>query len=132
MTLRINNESFWEISAAFLLDSRFRFGDRPAVTKFVYLPTDDVLVLGSGRETPSHKALMSSYKAKELTDTTHWVRGIVLRDKRIIYYRQGVQDLDWYARTTEMLKRNGLPDSYTIAWGPDAKLKFKDELAGFP
>ena len=29
MPLRINNESFWEISAAFLLDSRFRFGDRP-------------------------------------------------------------------------------------------------------
>jgi hypothetical protein len=67
-----------------------------------------------------------------LTDTTHWVRGIVLRDKRTIYYRQGVQDLDWYAQTTEMLKRNGMPDSYSVAWGPEAKLKLKDALAGFP
>ena len=75
---------------------------------------------------------MSSYQAKELTDTTHWVRGIVLRDKRIIYYRQGVQDLDWYAQTTRMLKRTVCPTAYSIAWGPDAKQRLKDELAGFP
>ena len=132
MPLRIHNESFWEISPAFLLDSRFRFGDRTPVTKFVYLPTDDVLVFGSGREIPSHKALMSSYRPKELTDTTHWVRGIVLRDKRIVYYRQGVQDLNWYPQTTRMLRQNGMPDTYSVAWGPDAKLRLKAELEGFP
>ena len=132
MTLRIQHESFWEIAPDFLLNSRFRFGDRPLATKFVYLPGDEVLVLGFGQAAPSHKALMSSYKDKKETDTSHWVRGIFLRDQRIIYYRQGVRDLAWYDETTRMLRHHGMPAECRVAWGLEAKRDFKEELSGFP
>jgi hypothetical protein len=132
MTLRIHNESFWDISPDFVLDSRFRFGERPAVTKFVFRPPEAVLILGYGRDIPSHKALMSSYLDKTATDTTLWVRGIVLRAESIIYYRQGVRDLDWYRATTEMLRALGLPSRYTVQWGEEAKRRLKPQLEGYP
>ena len=132
MPLRIWNQSFWDVSPDFVLDSRFRFAERPLATKFVYLPDEEVLVLGAGREIPSHKALMSSYRDKGSTDTTSWVRGIVLRGKRVIYYRQGVRQLEWYGQTTAMLERHGLPETYTVAWGAEAKQALKEDLEGYP
>lgn len=132
MPLRIQNASFWDISAEFLLDSRFRFDKRATATKFVYLPDEEVLVLGVGRETPSHKALMSSYRDKVSIDTSRWVRGIVLREKRIVYYRQGVVEEAWYDRTTAMLREHGLPAGYSVLWGPDAKRSLKEDLEGYP
>jgi hypothetical protein len=132
MTLSIQNESFWEISSEFLLHSRSLFGNRPPVTKFVYRPPEEILVLGSGLDIPSHKALMSSYQSKNLTHTGHWVRGILLREKSIIYYRQGVVELGWYDLTTEMLKQHGMPSSYTVRWGSEAKRDLKEDIAPFP
>lgn len=75
---------------------------------------------------------MSSYHSKNLTDTGHWVRGIFLREKSIIYYRQGVVDLRWYDLTTEMLKEHGMPSSYTVRWGPEARRDLKEDIAPFP
>lgn len=132
MTLRIQNASFWDLSKDFLLDSRFRFEPRQQVTKFVYLPDEEVLVLGTGKETPSHKALMSAFLKRDQTDTSRWVRAVVLRGRKIVYYRQGVLNLEWYDRTTEMLRRNGLPATYKVAWGPQAKKELAGDLAGFP
>ena len=130
--MRIQNESFWEISKEWVLDSRFRFGEAGLVTKFVYQPEERVLILGSGREYPTHKALISSYGCKKQTDTSHWVRGIVLREKELIYYRQGVQDAQWYDQTSKMLQSHGLPSTYRIVWGREAKYDLKEDLAGFP
>jgi len=130
--MRIQNESFWEISKECVLDSRFRFGDGGLVTKFVYQPEERVLVLGSGREYPTHKALISSYACKKRTDTSYWVRGIVLREKGLVYYRQGVQDPQWYDQTSDMLRTHGLPGAYRIVWGREAKDNLKEDLAGFP
>ena len=132
MPLRIQHERFWQLSDDFILDSRFRFGDRPPVTKFVYSPTHDLIVLGTGHETPSHKALISAFVPKKSIDTSYWVRGILLRPLKIVYYRQGVRELDWYRQTTEMLKTNGLPDEYRIRWGPEAKEGLGSELEFFP
>ena len=132
MALHIQNENFWDVSPVFVLDSHFKFGDKPLVTKFVYLPEEKVLILGTGRETPSHKALMSSYRSKEFTDTTHWVRAIVLRERKIIYYRQGVLDVDWYRQTTEMLRSYGMDAAYSALWGSEAKGLLKEDLSGFP
>ena len=132
MPLRIQNASFWDISPGFLLDSTFRFDKREPATKFVYLPDEEVLVLGVGREAPSHKALMSSYRPKIEIDTSRWVRGIVLREKRIVYYRQGVRDTAWYDRTTAMLRAHGLPSGYVVLWGSEAKRSLKKDLEGYP
>ena len=132
MALCIQNESFWDVSRVFVLDSRFKFGDRPQVTKFVYLPEEEMLILGAGRETPSHKALMSAYRSKEFTDTSHWVRAIFLRDKKIIYFRQGVLNPDWYGQTADMLKNCGMAATYSTLWGPRAKSELKEHLSGFP
>ncbi len=132
MLLRIQHESFWEISREFILDSRFRFGNDGPVTKFVYQPEEELMVLGAGKEVPSHKALISSYVCKIRTDTSNWVRGIVLRDKKVIYYRQGVRDLLWYDQTTAMLCSHGLPGDYRILWGAEAKQRLKDDLACYP
>lgn len=132
MPLRIYNESFWNLEPEFVLDSRFRFGDHPQATKFVYRVPEEVLVLGSGREVPSHKALMSSYREKLATDTSHWVRGIVLRARRTIYCRQGVADATWYDATTAMLRRHGLPGDYAVVWGPEARRRLKEDLEGYP
>src|SRR5262245_33412458 len=132
MSLRIQHESFWEISPEFILASRFRFGERGPVTKFVYFPPDELLVLGSGREVPSHKALISAVSHKSGLDTTHWVRGIVFQARGIIYYRQGVLDTNWYEATTVMLRAHGLPATYSVLWGPEAKRSLADDLEGFP
>ena len=132
MPIRILNDSFWEVSTDCLLESRFRFGSRPQVTKFVFRPDEEILVLGGGRETPSHKTLMSAYTPKEAVDTSGWVRGIVLRERQTIYYRQGVLDTGWYDRTTAMLKQHGLPAGYQVAWGPQARLDLKADLEGYP
>ena len=132
MELEICNRAFWDVSPEFVLDSRFRFGNRPLATKFVYQPDEDVLVLGAGAQVPSHKALMSSYRDKLSTDTSAWVRGIVLREKQIIYYRQGVRRLVWYDRTTQMLLRHGLPESYSVVWGADARQALKEDLEAYP
>ena len=132
MPLCIHHGSFWDISGEFILDSRFRFGNDGLVTKFVYQPEEEVLVLGAGKEAPSHKALISSYACKLRTDTSNWVRGIMLREKRVIYYRQGVRNLQWYDQTTEMLSSHGLPGSYQILWGPEARRQLLEDLAGFP
>jgi hypothetical protein len=130
--MRIQNESFWEISKQCVLNSRFRFGDGGFVTKFVYQPEERVLVLGCGREYPTHKALISSYACKKRTDTSHWVRGIVLREKELIYYRQGVQNPQWYDQTSEMLRFHGLPGTYRVVWGREAKHNLQEDLEGFP
>jgi hypothetical protein len=132
MPLTIHQVRFWQISPAFVLDSRFRFGDRAPATKFVYRPPDQVLVLGTGREVPSHKALISSVRHKPGVDTSQWVRGIVLRERRIVYYRQGVADLGWYEATTAMLREHGLPPDYRIAWGAAAKKELAEDLVDYP
>jgi hypothetical protein len=132
VTLLIQHKDFWELSSRFVLDSRYRFGNRDPVTKFVYQPEDEVLVLGNGKATPSHKALISSFACKLRTDTSNWVRGIVLREKAMIYYRQGVRKLYWYDQTTDMLRTHGLPGEYRILWGVDAKKQLAEDLADFP
>ena len=58
--------------------------------------------------------------------------GIVLREKRIVYYRQGVRDEAWYERTTAMLRAHGLPPEYSVEWGVDAKRRLKEDLEGYP
>jgi hypothetical protein len=75
---------------------------------------------------------MSAYRDKASTDTSQWVRGIVLRARRIVYYRQGVPDLLWYDATTAMLRSLGLPADYAVAWGPAAKKRLAEDLAGYP
>jgi len=132
MSLKIKNPTYWEIPAGSLLESRWRFGTHPLVTKFVYQPDGEILVMGCGRQAPSHKALMSAAAGKAGTDTSCWVRGVILRDRRLIYYRQGVRNPLWYQMTTEMLRSHGLPRDYDIVWGEEAKRALKEALEDYP
>ena len=79
-----------------------------------------------------HVIPMSSYLDKLATDTTQWVRGIVLRAENLIYYRQGVRNPGWYEATTEMLRRQGLPARYSVVWGEEPKKRLKEVLEGYP
>ena len=114
----------WIIDYSKLLDSAHLVtGDR--IFKFCYQPESGEFLC----DTPvfDHKSIILNHGICGHFD--RYVRGIVFRDKDMIYLR-GHSKTSWLRATRNMLYERGVPLKTLIGWGRKFAEQLRDELRG--